>query len=118
MISISPSITLPVYINGKGFEIKYYASPVSIKEIENINDLSVYPNPASDRLNIKFNTSTADDFNITIYNVTGQEVYKEKLNNFIGSYNNEININDFAQGVYLMQVKSSKGAVTQKVVVQ
>jgi hypothetical protein len=106
------------YANGKGFEIEYSTSPVSIKEVENINDFSVYPNPASDKLNIKFNTSTADDFNITIYNVTGQEVYNETLNNFMGSYYNELTINDFAQGVYLMQIKSSKGAITKKVVVQ
>jgi hypothetical protein len=106
------------YINGKGFEIKYSTSPVSIKEVENINDLSIYPNPTSDRLNIQFNTSTADDFDITIYNVTGQAVYKETLNRFLGSYHQELNTADFAQGVYLMQIKSSKGTITRKVVVQ
>jgi len=106
------------YLQGKGFEIRYSTDPVSIQEVENINDLSAYPNPASDKLNIKFNTATADDFNITIYNVTGQAVYKETLNNFIGSYYNEISVNDFAQGVYLMQVKSSKGAATRKIVVK
>ena len=107
------------YVNDKGFEVEYVVTPTpAINEVENIKELSIYPNPATDKLNVKFNTSTTDDFNITIYNVTGQEVYKEKLNNFVGSYYNEININDFAQGVYLMQIKSSKGAVTQKVVVQ
>ena len=106
------------FINSKGFEIRYSTDPVSIQEVENINDLSVYPNPASDKLNIKFNTATADDFNITIYNVTGQAVYKEALNNFIGNYYNELSVNDFAQGVYLMQVKSSKGAATRKIVVK
>jgi len=112
------TFTSNAFINGKGFEIKYSTDPVSIKEVENINNLVVYPNPASEKLNITFNTSTTDDFNITIYNVTGQAVYKETLNNFVGSYYNEINVNDLAQGVYLMQVKSSKGAVTQKIVVQ
>jgi hypothetical protein len=106
------------YINDKGFEIAYFTTPVSINEIENINDLSIYPNPATDKLNVKFNTSTADNFDITMYNVTGQAVYKETLPNFMGSYSNELNINDFAQGVYLMQIKSSKGAITRKVVIQ
>jgi hypothetical protein len=105
------------YVNGKGFEIVYFTL-VNIKEIENINDLSIYPNPASDKVNVKFNTSTADNFDITIYNVTGQTVYKETLPNFMGSYHNELNIADFAQGVYLMQIKSSKGAITRKVVIQ
>jgi len=111
------TFTSGTYVNGKGFEITYNTT-TGIKEVENINDLSIYPNPASDKLNIKFNTSTIDNFDITIYNVTGQAVYKETLNNFLGSYYNELNINDFAQGVYLMQVKSSKGTVTRKVVVQ
>ena len=118
--SIKATVTFSsnTYINGEGFELEYFTDPVSIKEIENINDLSIYPNPASDKLNIKFNTSTADNFDIVIYNVTGQVVYKETLNNFLGSYYNELNINDFAQGVYLMQIKSSKGATTRKVVIQ
>ena len=106
------------YANGKGFELMYDTYPVSIKEIENINDLTIYPNPASDKVNVTFNTSTPDNFDITIYNVTGQVVYKETLNNFIGSYHNELNIADFAQGVYLMTIKSSKGAATRKVVIQ
>ena len=106
------------YISGKGFEIEYFTDPVSIKEVENINDLSIYPNPASDKLNVKFNTSDVDDFNIVIYNVTGQAVYRELLNKFTGSYYKELNINDFAQGVYLMQIKSSRGTTTRKVVVQ
>jgi hypothetical protein len=114
MITFAPNS----YVNGKGFEIAYFADPVSINEIENINDLSIYPNPASDKVNVKFNTSAADNFDITMYNVTGQAVYKETLPNFMGSYHNELNINDFAQGVYLMQIKSSKGAITRKVVIQ
>ncbi|MCL2510879.1 MAG: C10 family peptidase [Bacteroidales bacterium] len=105
-------------INGKGFEITYNTGKENIKEVENINDFSVYPNPASNKLNVKFNTSTTDNFDIVIYNVTGQAVYKESLNNFLGSYHNELNIADFAQGVYLMHIKSSKGAVTHKVVIQ
>ena len=106
------------YINGKGFEITYTLPNANIKEVENINDLAIYPNPASDKVNVNFNTSTPDNFDITIYNVTGQVVYKETLNNFIGNYHNELNIADFAQGVYLMNIKSSKGAATRKVVVQ
>ncbi|MCL2510880.1 MAG: C10 family peptidase [Bacteroidales bacterium] len=106
------------YGNDKGFEIFYSTYPVSIKEVENINDLAIYPNPANDKLNVKFNTSTTDNFDIVIYNVVGQVVYKESLNNFLGGYSNEINIANFAQGIYLMQIKSSKGATTQKVVVQ
>ena len=112
------NFTSNAYINGKGFEIEYSTDPVSIKEVENINNLAIYPNPASDKLNVTFNTSTPDNFDITIYNVTGQAVYKETLNNFIGNYYNELNITDFAQGVYLMNIKSSKGTTTRKVVIQ
>jgi len=106
------------YINGKGFEIEYATTPVSIKEVENINNLTVYPNPASDKLNIKFNTTITDDLSITIHNITGQTVFKESLNNYIGSYHNELNVNDFAQGIYLIKIQSSKGTFTQKLVIQ
>jgi len=103
------------YVNDKGFEITY-STTLGIEKVENINNLSVYPNPVKDRLNIAFNTSTPDDYSITIYSVTGQAIYNESLPNFIGEYSNKLNISNFAQGVYLLQIKSSKGIITRKIV--
>ena len=104
------------YIVGKGFEIEYDASPLTITEWGDINSFAIYPNPVKDRLFVNFNTDVTDDYNITIYNVTGQAIYTEKLNNFVGDYSNTINFSEFAQGVYLMQIKSSKGMITRKIV--
>ena len=104
------------YATGKGFEIEYNASPVNINELENLNSLAIYPNPVKDKLFIKFNTAVADDFNITICNVTGQEIYRETLTHFAGNYENALNISNFTQGVYILQIKSSKGIMTRKFV--
>ena len=103
-------------VTGKGFEIEYIVSPVSILEQENINNLFIYPNPVIDKLFVKFNAEVTDDYNINIYNVMGQVVYHETLHNFMGEYDNTFNLNNFAQGVYMLQIKSSKGIITRKVV--
>ena len=104
------------YVNGTGFEIEYEAKPVSINELEDLNYLAVYPNPVKDKLFVKFNTEIADDYNITICNVMGQIIYRETLNNFVGDYDNSLNFSSFAKGVYMLQIKSSKGMITRKIV--
>ena len=103
-------------VTGKGFEIEYFASPMSIIELENINSLFIYPNPVKEKLFVKFNAAVADDYNIAIYNVTGQTIHQETLHNFVGEYDNTLNLSNLAQAVYLLQIKSSKGMITRKIV--
>ena len=104
------------YVVGKGFEVAYTTSNIGIKESDNITNLSVYPNPAKEKLTIKFNSSFTDDFNITIFTVSGLAVFNELLHNFVGDYSKELNTSSFAQGVYVLQIKSATGIITQKIV--
>ena len=104
------------YINGKGFELQYKVTKVGIAELENVNNISIYPNPVKDMLSVVFNAEVADNFEITLFTITGQTIYKENLINFAGDYNKTLDMSGFSQGVYLMQIKSSKGVTTHKIV--
>jgi len=113
---IQVSFSSNPYINGKGFEVNYQVTHLGIKQLENVINLTIYPNPVKDRLYINFFAEVADNFDINIYTVTGQEIYKETLTNFTGDYNNMLNMSNFSQGIYLLQIKSSKGMITRKFV--
>lgn len=66
---------------------------------DNISDanVSIYPNPVADIVNIKLNDSK--NFNITIFSVDGTVVFKEEFNNI---QNTSIDIKDFEQGIYFI----------------
>lgn len=78
---------------------------------DNIADLvSVFPNPATDVLNVKLNSSI-EVSDVAMYNVLGKKVGV--------SYNNGvINVSGLAQGVYVLKVNTTAGTLTQKVVKQ
>lgn len=77
---------------------------VSIEEYE--TKFNVYPNPAND---ILFIETTENVKEVNIYNIVGIPVYSEY--NFS---NNSINVNDFAEGVYFISIKSDRGEVVKR----
>lgn len=54
---------------------KTYSIPVGINETTtNPSNLSIFPNPAQDKVNISFELNKATDFSATIYDVSGRQV--------------------------------------------
>lgn len=71
------------------------------------NQLSIYPVPAKDILHIK---SDHELSLITIYNISGMQVYKSQIH----SNNELINIADFSNGIYNFLITDNYGIVTSK----
>lgn len=76
-----------------------YQSVIGLeKEIENITELDVYPNPAKDYINIK---SSNTNSLISIINVMGQRVYSS-------NYQSMIDVSKFEPGVYIISIVDKK----------
>ena len=77
--------------------------PLSINDY-NIIQLDVYPNPASEIVNIKLNTlnEVAD---LEIYNMLGKVVMKKSYD--FNSGNLPLNISELSSGVYILKVSNS-----------
>ena len=73
---------------------------------ENEASFNIYPNPVSDRLVIE---TEANIEAVTIYTVTGVVVYSE-----VDFNNNTIDVSDFANGVYVMKVRTENGEAVQR----
>lgn len=89
---------------------------VGVEKIENtIRQIIVYPNPASDKVNVSFNAD--EEVNeIVVCDVTGRELQKQKMQQQNTPL--EIDIKDLPHGLYFLQVKDEKGVVaTAKVAV-
>jgi len=89
--------------------------------IEDVNAdtdaLSVYPNPASSNMSVKLNMSKASSFIISLVDMNGKVVFNKAVNGKILGYQDTIDLGIYANGIYNLQVVSSNGTTTQKVVV-
>jgi hypothetical protein len=79
---------------------------------------SVFPNPATDELNINLSEYTGKAVNIEIYNTFGKAVSREHLDN-VASPSFTMNVNDLPVGTYLIRVSAlGKRDATKQVVIQ
>jgi hypothetical protein len=78
----------------------------SVSEDEMVN---VYPNPTSGLLNVE---TTTDDNTITVFDLVGNAVYSIKST----SLKTEIDMQNFANGIYFLKVENSKTVSTIRIV--
>lgn len=85
-------------------------------DITNLVAVNIYPNPTKGKINVDLNFETAESADIQVYNVVGQLVHSQKLNNIVHQ-NIAIDLPASA-GIYKIQVTTSKGQTfTESVVV-
>ncbi|XMO86918.1 T9SS type A sorting domain-containing protein [Algibacter sp. AS12] len=99
--------------NGDGFAVNKLTSALTLDIIEKLIEMDVllYPNPASNIVNIKPNNQT-NITSVTLYNVSGQEI-KINLNN-----DNTINVSHLSDGIYLLNIFSVNGNVSKKLIIK
>jgi minor extracellular serine protease Vpr len=91
-------------------------SPTSISNIENQTGISIYPNPASQQLNIKFDNSFKN-LSYTIYDNSGKIVLSDKLNNINKGDIKTINLGNLPNGIYNVKLYNNETNHTVKITV-
>ncbi len=80
-------------------------------------ELSVYPNPVSNFINISTELNNPTNINFTISDVSGKTVYiSDKENNFTGIYNKSVNVSDFETGIYILNLRIGNTFYIKKIV--
>ncbi len=78
---------------------------------------SNYPNPFNSSTNIRFDIAQAGNTEITVYDILGQEVFRQEFSELhAGSYNVPFEFNNLSSGVYFYTLKSGEFSATQKMV--
>ena len=83
-----------------------------------INKLAIYPNPTSGMFNISFTSETIQDLRVRVLNVIGEVIVSDELEQFVGEYTKQINLNENAKGIYLLEIETNDGVVNKKLVLQ
>lgn len=86
---------------------------VGLNEIENRNEIKIYPNPASANINIKLPASNSLS-NVRIFSMLGELVFNQTYHN---SDIIQCNISQFASGTYWLEVHSGNTVWNKKIIV-
>ena len=78
------------------------------------NDIDVFPNPASDKLNIRFNTA-AGTMRIQLLDMQGKVIYDVTEKNIRSGDNRQLDLSSDANGIYFVKMISEQGIVMKKV---
>jgi len=110
-VNESKTISIDLNDNSKGdnrFELLFKNNGTIVENVSN-TILSIYPNPATDVLNISLSNGTSIE-TVNIYNVSGKLVNNTKLNG------NQIDISQLNNGVYMVEVITANGSFKTKFV--
>ena len=83
-----------------------------------LSEMTIYPNPAIESVNIKVASSKNEQVRLTISNLLGQVVYTENTQLYDGVNYMKVNVSNLKSGVYVVNVRSNSGSTTQKLIVR
>ena len=91
---------------------------VAVDEVALQQGVKVFPNPASDLLNVRIDLpEAADNLTVRMVNTFGQ-VVSERYYGALQTGNIEINVSNIPAGMYLVQVMDGTAQYTQSVIVE
>jgi len=92
----------------------------STNETVSINDVNIYPNPVNNAQNlvIDFNSDKTIDSKIKLHNLQGKVV--ELINTTFVAGNNKFQINtkSLTSGLYILEINTSEGIISEKIIVE
>jgi len=95
--------------------VKAVVLPSSTSNLEESNDIIVYPNPAKEVINIQFNTNTKAQ--ILLRNLNGKILISESTSETIGNLK-KLNLNGISNGIYILTIEQEKEISNYKIIKQ
>ncbi|MEC7863863.1 MAG: T9SS type A sorting domain-containing protein, partial [Bacteroidota bacterium] len=83
-----------------------------------IQDLLVYPNPTKGMLTISFNVILKGDYELTIINIVGEQIFHDKLRSYSGIYSSKVDLSDYSKAIYFLEIDTGDGTIIKKITLQ
>ncbi len=83
----------------------------NITSVNNDLEITVYPNPAQEQININFNSNIEENIEIEVVNSVGQKMLQ--INN-VTNINNIIDISSWPSGVYIVNARTEKNITIER----
>jgi len=116
IVSSSTSLTIREFTNGvnqrAGFEASWSCLVSNDREMD--NKLYVWPNPATDFVNIRQELIGAEAVNIQVSDVFGKVLWRTNLES-VDLIDEQVNLSSFAAGIYFVRVQTGDISETIKI---
>ena len=91
--------------------------PTSLGTIENdINPFRIYPNPATDILNVSFALNNSEQTQVNVLDISGKVINQVNLGTVNGKTNVSVSLEELSKGVYFIELVNSEGKQVKKFV--
>jgi uncharacterized protein YdeI (BOF family) len=110
--------TASAFSPGSKSGIKY--SAVDRSQFSMAENVTVYPNPATDLLKVSIRSEASGSVMLSLYNNIGSAVFEREFSLSAGSNLIQVDIqeNSIEPGVYYLQLRTEKQFVTRKLIVK
>lgn len=91
---------------------------LSIDELFTNGSLNIFPNPANDKINIAFNLKETAAIDIVLSDISGKQMISQSQIATFGENQISIDVSNFSNGIYILNIKTDKGNLNYKVVLK
>jgi len=93
---------------------------VGITESANtsLSNVSVYPNPAKDNINLNFTNENAENVSYQVINVIGQNVRQQTIPSVKGETTYNVNLSGIESGIYFIKLTVGSKTAVNKITIQ
>lgn len=101
-------------LNKKGMDLP---SP-GVSGTPELEELTFYPNPGDGNFILHFEGRPGEEVKVTIFDISGREVYSRKVSDFNGKFHEQIDISGEETGAYILKIVQRKDIVTRKIILE
>jgi hypothetical protein len=107
-------------IQSSVFASIYFGDATGVEDLaSNISRLSIFPNPTSDMVNVKFNLLRSGNVKLELYDMLGRlqmQDWNEKL--AAGEQQKQLDVAQMSPGIYMLVIQNGVDRVTKKVIIE
>jgi hypothetical protein len=89
-----------------------------ISELSFANNVNVYPNPVTDKLQIEVNAEILKGTSISIMNMQGQVIYQETVADNTSNFKTEIDVDNYSRGLYILKLEDENASIQKRIIIQ
>ena len=68
--------------------------------------------------NISLTSEQVQDLRVRVLNVIGEVMITEDIQQFVGEYTKQINLEENAKGIYFLEIETDNGIINKKLILQ
>jgi hypothetical protein len=104
-------------VTGEGWSANYISDGIINIEEQNINySINISPNPARDFFQIAGYLPEVKKVEISIFDITGNEIFKQSIEPEEGKLTKDIDIRNLEIGLYFLQVRYNRTSIIEKLI--